>query len=413
MAFAPLCAGTVTLRSPSPSPSVAAFRAFLESSGAVVEDNDDGFSVAMDGWAGDITAGGDIPEAALHAVVAGAVCSGRRVTVIADNQRRRTVAEHIAAVLGRLIPGADKVTFDGDRCFFAGASYADRGEFAVRSAWALETAAAAAMATGAVLTVSCPPQTVSHTLNMLSMLGYGAFPADGGGIDSELARRMAKAAGDPSPLVRRLEPSGAPAKAIDIPGDTRFAAALALIAAVCQKSGIRILDVLWEQSRRGFFDSIRRMKANVDYVQKRRKNGFDTADVTVKWGPLEGIHVTSGQALTCTSELVLIGAAAVFASGETVISDADDGPGLGRGPFVALSEGLEILGSHVGDYSDGIIIRGGQELRGNLVDACEDPSAALAFTAVGMNITGDTAIFGFDDDSFPIGRFLEILKTLE
>ena len=101
-----------------------------------------------------------------------------------------------------------------------------------------------------------------------------------------------------------------------------------------------------------------------------------------------------------------------FAAGETVVSDITDGLGPGRDVFSALAHGLEMLGAHVGDYADGIVIKGGQELRGNLVDSCLSPGIALALAVAGLNSSGTTTVFGFEEDAFPVNEFMRIIKEL-
>ena len=154
------------------------------------------------------------------------------------------------------------------------------------------------------------------------------------------------------------------------------------------------------------------MKGNITYEPVHRKNSFESAKIKIGWSKLEGVHITSGQALTMAAEIPVLGALAAFAVGETVASDIIDGPGPGRDVFSALAHGLEMLGAHVGDYADGIVIKGGQELRGNLVDSCLSPGIALALAVAGMNSSGTTTVFGFEEDAFPVSEFMRIIKEL-
>jgi len=409
MAFAPLCHRSVRLVNQSVSSDVGLFRAFLENAGVSFEDTDDGFVMRGHGWKHNVEIGADVPDAVLHCVAAGTVFSGRDVTVLTPSPARRALAERIVAALKPVGLGDSGIIVGDDTVTLQGSALSTGDVMQVRSAWSLELYSAAAMAAEKPLRVSVPASAVSHSVRLLEMLGFPAVPDVSDGRDAELERRLAKMSGGSPPDFRRFSCSGGKETTIVLPGDTLVAGALALTAALVQKSGLNIKNVLWEQGRRGLFESLRRMKARLEYTQNRRKNSFDSADVMVKWSPLEGIHVTDMQALTMIPELMLMGAAGAFASGETVISDAADGCGVGRGPFVALAEGLEMLGAHIGDYADGIVVRGGRELRGDLVDACGHPAVALAFMVTGMNSAGTTTVFGFDENEYPVNVILGLV----
>ena len=135
--------------------------------------------------------------------------------------------------------------------------------------------------------------------------------------------------------------------------------------------------------------------------------------MSVRWSNLEGIHLTAGQANTMTTELMILGAVASSAHGETVISDVTDCPGVGRDAFARLARGLEMLGTRVGNYADGIVLEGGQEMHGDLVDSGGKSDVAIALALAGLNTSGTTTVLGFDDDSYPLDAFRLIVRKLQ
>jgi len=413
MAFGALCREPPALINPSSSPRVRAFRRFLQESGVEFRDVQDGFEMRGGVQDDDCTVGPEVPDSIVHCVVGGMVGAGRRVTMTLGTPERKNLAGYLGDVLGRGGLPKERIREDEGEITFEGGEPPRSSGVTVRSAWALETVCAAAMASRSPLTVTFPYQSVSHSLNLLSLLGYGDSGGEGErNREAELTRRMSKAEGGPALETRRLEWRGNGARSVDIPGDTFLAAAVAGTAAVIQKSDVTIGNVLWERGRRGFFDSLRRMKGNVSCVQRRRNGSFDSADIHVRWNRLEGIHVTPAQAALMVGELLLLPATAVFAEGETVVSDVVHMPGIGRNAFTALARGLEMLGAHVGDYSDGCVVKGGRELRGDLVDSCGIPDVALGLVMAGLNSSGTTSIFGCDGGGYPVGEFLGLLGGL-
>jgi len=413
MAFGMLSAEPVALVNPSPSPDVKRFREFLEQEGAEFQDSPDGFSMRGGLWRNDLSIGDDVPDAVLHVVVSGAVFSGKTVSISEIYRWGTERIGHFYGVLRQLGLSGDHVVEDDSGITIKGAEYVPAESVTVRSARAFETVAAAAMASRSSVTLSYQPQIVSHSVRLLSMLGYRITTSETAQTrEAELARRMARASGEPTVVTYRFDLTGGAVPAVSIPGDTVLAAALSGAAAVIQKSDVTIEDVLWEQGRRGFFDALRRMKGDVTTRQHPRNDGFESADVRIGWGKLESIHLTSGQAHMLTTELVILGALAAFAEGETVISDPGEGAGIGRDAFISLSRGLEMLGAHVGDYADGIVVKGTRELRGNLVDSCGYPHVALAFALAGLNSSGTTTVFGYEKDRYPVSEFMSIIETL-
>lgn len=403
----------VALDNPSLSPDVFRFREFLERHGIGFIDSSDGFSVHGKEWSNDLVIDDYVPDAILYTVISGVVFSGRTVTINNVTEGKAAKIRRLGEVLRDVGLPDEYVNHKGSELTIRGAVFSPAAEVKVRSPWALEAVGAAAMASRAAITISYPPQIASHSLKLLTILGYRSSVSDAvRNRETEMERRLAKASGEPAFETRHMEWTGKNHPHIQIPGDTMIAAALAGAASVIPKSNIALKGVLWEQGRKGFFDTLRRMKGNILYEQVIPKSSFDSANISIRWGSLEGIHLTSGQAQTFVTELMILGAIAAFAQGETVICDVGEEPRVGRETFTVLSRGLEMLGTRVGDYADGIVIMGGHELHGNLVDSCRYPGIVLALAVAGLNSSGTTTVFGFEEDTYPISEFIRIVHDL-
>jgi 3-phosphoshikimate 1-carboxyvinyltransferase len=153
------------------------------------------------------------------------------------------------------------------------------------------------------------------------------------------------------------------------------------------------------------------MKSSME-VTPRKGYSWDSADIRVRGSALEGIQVTPALARTMRSELMLIAATAASARGETIIRNAAPVPGVSRQKLRLFTGGLEILGAHIGDYPEGLVVKGGFELKGNLVDSGGDPDVALALSLAGMASSGLTVVFGCDAETYPIGDFLRLVSEL-
>lgn len=413
MAFALTRSGTVVIENPSPSPSVAAMRDTLSALGVEVVEGVNLLTVHGRSMPKRVEVGESFPDEVLGILIGAVVGSGGVACMYAQTPERRRIVEFCAGIFDE-ITGVDFEIHDsGTDIVISGGTVDAERQVTVRAAEAMEVVAALCMAAGVSVTVTCSLPAVSHVFRLLQMFGADIGCGESLGRETELERRMARLTGRQSLDTRRVVwGDDDRAVTVAIPGDTILASAIAASAVQAPRSDVIIEGVLWEQSRRGFFDVLKRMKVPVDADVKRSRMGFDSAVVNVKWGLIEGIHLTSEQALSCRSELLILGALAATAQGETVITDPVNAPGRGRDAFGRLSVNLEMMGAHVGDFTDGFAVRGGPELAGDLVDAAGIPDLALALVVAGMSAGGVTALFGYNRDSYPLEPFFTYAAKL-
>lgn len=403
----------LTLVAPCSVKDIAQFRAFLERHGASIRDGQDGFTLNGRRFSGDVDLGADVPDVILHMTAASAVCTARSVRIADGAGTRSMFVEQLLALLKQSGVGDDCITSDNGDVIVRGISFSPPGLIRLRSQWAVEAVLAEALAARTPVTVSCPAGILPVSERVLQALGFEFDQADGdGAIEAELERRKARVSGDRPAEIRKIRWVGSSAGRFDIPGDTTIAAAVAGCAAVLQRSDVTIQNVVWDGGRRGFFDTLRRMKARISYDCERNGQIFDTADVRIGWSILEGVHIMSEQAETMATELLVLAAVAASAAGETVISDLAEPPGVGREAFKLVARALEKCGVHIGDFTEGIVLRGGAELIGSEVDSGGRPDVACALAVAGMAAAGETTVAGCENDVYPVGDFLNVIRQL-
>ena len=403
----------LTLVSPGSAKDIERFRVFLERHGASIHDGQDGFTLIGRRFSGDVVLGADVPDAVLHMTAASAICTARSVRIADGAGARSRVVEPLLALLKQTGVGDDCIVSDNGDIIVRGISFSPPELVRLRSQWAVETVLAEALAARTTVTVSCPAGILPVSERVLRALGFEFDQADvDGNIEAELERRKARASGDRPVGIRKINWAGSPAGRFEIPGDTTIAAAVAGCAAAVQRSDVTIQNVVWDGGRRGFFDTLRRMKARISYDCERNGHIFDTADIRIGWSVLEGVHITSEQAETMASELLVLAAVAASAAGETVISDLTGPPGIGRDAFKLVARALEKCGVHIGDFTEGIVLRGGAEFIGSEVDSGGRPDVACALAVAGMAAAGETTVVGCENDVYPVGDFLKVISQL-
>lgn len=413
LALSMLSPEEVTIEGSSPSPDVARFLRFLESYGAVIDASKNNIKLRGKVWHENILINTDVPDSIIHSVIGSTVFTARSIKIEDGVRSRSIVVRPLLDLLKTVGLPDENISEDGKDIIIGGAVFSPPDIVHVGSAWAFEAIIAAASSSQKTVVISYSSQLVTHFLRLLTLLGFHiTHPEDVNNQNIELSRRLARVAGEKSREMRKFEWTDKKCGIIKIPGDSTIAAAVCGAAALLRKSDVKVEGVIWEQGRRGFFDALKRMKINIEWKPDKDGHSFDSADVRVKWSKSEGIHLSSDQALAMSSELLVLGAVAVFSSGKTVISDDRESPGFGRDSLKVFAGGLEMLGAHVGDFSEGIVLHGGQALKGNIIDSGGISDVAIALTVAALNSYGTTTISGFGEDDYPVGEFLQIVKGI-
>ncbi len=409
LAFGMLTGKKVVVQNPSPSPDTEILIRFFRDSGVECIGAPDMITLRGDRTRETIRISGAVPEEIFHIVAAGAAFGRSRVIIENPEGKRNNLLQMLFPALQKVGLRDENILTEGNTLVISGAGFSVSGKIFLNSAWEFEAAAAASIAAQKPLTATGNRQEFSSALSILQLLGLQ--PSEAGDTPADpLLKRLSRISGEKPSGIFRLEWDHKDCEA-SVPGDTVLAAALAGAAAVLPHSDILLRGALWDMGRRGFFEALRRMKARVEWTPGK---GFswDSADIRVKGSVLEGIQITAAQARTMRSELLLLGTVAAFARGETIVRNAEPGPVFSRDILQIFTAGLEMLGAYIGDYPDGIVVKGGHELKGNLTDSGGFQEIALPFALAGTVSSGITVVFGWNERCYPVSEYIRLIKGL-
>ena len=239
-----------------------------------------------------------------------------------------------------------------------------------------------------------PTPTRDHTEIMLSYLG-ATIVRDGNRIISR----------GPSPQLK--------ARPISVPGDISSAAFLLAAAAIIPETVLTIQGVGVNPTRTGIIHVLRRMGADIRLHNKRSRCGEALADIEIRHAPLKSTTISGAEIPTLIDEIPAIAAVALFAEGETVISDAEElrVKETDRIKVVAEEFGKFFTGrkSPIATKEDGMVIKGGFPLAGAEVHSRGDHRLAMSLSVLALAAQGESVIHdaGSADISFP--GFYEML----
>jgi 3-phosphoshikimate 1-carboxyvinyltransferase len=189
---------------------------------------------------------------------------------------------------------------------------------------------------------------------------------------------------------------------VTVPGDISAAAAWMVVAAVHPDAELTLTGVGINPSRSGLIDVLREMGADIELLEQRMIGGEPVADITVRSSQLHGVEIGGSLVPRMIDELPLAALAGAFATGETVIHDAEELRVKESDRVATTSAVLRALGVDVDERADGLAVQGqagtspgsARRLRAARVDSAGDHRLAMLAGVAGLLSDGETVIDG-------------------
>lgn len=199
---------------------------------------------------------------------------------------------------------------------------------------------------------------------------------------------------------------------IQVPGDISSAAYFIAAALMVPGSEVLLKNVGVNPTRDGFLRAVLDMGADITLLNKTTQGGEDTADLLVRYSPLHGTTVEGAMIPTLIDEIPILAVLAATASGTTVIRDAQELKVKESNRLDIMTEGLGKMGVSITATEDGMIIDGGNPLKGALIDSHLDHRIAMSFAIASLTAEGETEISRAEcvDISYP--EFYSDLRRL-
>ena len=196
---------------------------------------------------------------------------------------------------------------------------------------------------------------------------------------------------------------------VEVPGDLRLAYPLMVPALLRRGSELKIRRVAIRSGQRGFLDLVRQIGGKVEIEDL----GNQMADLTISYSELKATRVAAQRTERVMEQIPLLAVLATQTQGEFVIRDTER---LRQGSFDLVSHLFNLLRqieARVGEYPEGIVIKGGVPLKGARIDSKEDPGLVMAFAVAGLLAESEMTIEGSEclDEIYP--EFFPTLHALK
>jgi 3-phosphoshikimate 1-carboxyvinyltransferase len=194
---------------------------------------------------------------------------------------------------------------------------------------------------------------------------------------------------------------------LNVPGDFSSAAFFIVAGLLgAAPGGLLIQNVGLNPTRTGLLDVLRSMGGDIEIQNPRESGAEPVADLLIRASPLHGVEVPAALVPLAIDELPVLFVAAACASGETVVTGAEELRVKESDRIAAMSAGLKSLGVVHRVLPDGMRIEGrgeGPAFSGGQIDSFGDHRIAMSFAVASLRAAASIEILNVANvaTSFP------------
>jgi 3-phosphoshikimate 1-carboxyvinyltransferase len=182
----------------------------------------------------------------------------------------------------------------------------------------------------------------------------------------------------------------------NVPGDFSSAAFFIVAGLLgAAHGGLLIQNVGLNPTRTGLLDVLRSMGGNIEILNPRESGAEPVADLLVHASALHGVQMPAALVPLAIDELPVLFVAAACASGETVVTGAEELRVKESDRIAAMSAGLKSLGVAHSVLPDGMRIEGrgeGPAFGGGEIDSFGDHRIAMSFAVASLRAAKSISI---------------------
>ncbi|MDO5388856.1 MAG: 3-phosphoshikimate 1-carboxyvinyltransferase [Clostridia bacterium] len=201
-------------------------------------------------------------------------------------------------------------------------------------------------------------------------------------------------------------------KNIEVPGDISSAAFFIAAGLIVPNSHIIIENVGINPTRTGIIDAFKAMGGYVNIINERKSGGELVGDIEVKTSHLKATTLEGSIIPRMIDEIPVFAVAALCAEGTTYVKDAEELKVKESNRIATMSQELGKMGAVITETEDGMIIEGGQRLKGSTVYSHLDHRVAMSCAVAGLIAGGATTIEEADCVGISFPDFYEMLEKL-
>lgn len=259
---------------------------------------------------------------------------------------------------------------------------------------------------------------VKSSVLLAGLMTYGRTTVTEPALSRDHSERMLRAFGaqiDVDPETHSATVTGYPTlkgQPVIVPGDISSAAFWLVAGAIVPGSELYIENVGVNPTRTGILVALELMGADITLENQREVAGEPVADLRVKHGKLTACEIGGDLIPRLIDEIPILAVAAVFATGTTIIKDAEELRVKESDRIQVMAAALTKMGAKVTELPDGLEITGSGSLVGAEVDSYTDHRIAMSLAIAAMMAKGVTKIDRAEAASISYPTFFDSLRSI-
>jgi 3-phosphoshikimate 1-carboxyvinyltransferase len=201
-------------------------------------------------------------------------------------------------------------------------------------------------------------------------------------------------------------------QSVIVPGDISSAAFWLVAGAIVPDSELVVENVGVNPTRTGILEALEMMGADIQRENEREVAGEPVADLRVRSSNLQSCTIAGDIIPRLIDEIPILAVAAVFASGKTVIRNAEELRVKESDRITVMARQLNAMGARVTELPDGMEITGGTVLNGAEVDSFTDHRIAMSLAVAALKANGKTTIKRAEAASISYPDFMSTLRQI-
>jgi 3-phosphoshikimate 1-carboxyvinyltransferase len=197
-----------------------------------------------------------------------------------------------------------------------------------------------------------------------------------------------------------------------VPGDISSAAFFMVAATLVKDSRVKLLKVGMNPTRTGIIDVLENMGAKISYENVFEEAFEPFSDIVVESGNLIASELDGSIIPRLIDEIPIIALAATQAIGTTIIKGAEELKVKETNRIDTVVTQLKLLGANIEATSDGMVITGPTQLKGNVVDSKGDHRIGMMLVVASFIAEGTTTIKNIDAINVSYPNFFKHLEKL-
>lgn len=203
------------------------------------------------------------------------------------------------------------------------------------------------------------------------------------------------------------------ARDLYVPGDISSAAFWIVAAACVPGSRLLIKNVGLNPTRTAILNVLVRMGAHIKDVVLHEDGGEPRGNIEIIGQELHGTEIHPNEVPNLIDEVPILAVAGALATGTMTIRNAAELRVKETDRIETTTENLRAMGAKVEEFEDGMVITGGQCLKGTTVKSYGDHRIAMAFAIAGLLAKeGQTTVEGTECIATSYPTFAEHLTAV-